>query len=454
MKPSSLFSAGLRAALLLLPASAAATPTAGTFSILSMNVAGLPAILNSNDVPGDKVTNARTIGSKFAALGYDVIHVQEDFNYHSYIYETDTHPYRTATSGGVPFGSGLNTLSNFPYVGFARTKWATCSDASSNDCLTPKGFTFMRVLVSGSTDNDTAAYVDFYNLHADAGTEDGDNVARQSNINQVAAYIATWSVGNAVLVFGDTNSRYSRTVDTAIRGLLSSSTTALTDPWVELVRGGVVPTAETLCANPSTTSYCETVDKVFYRSSPLLALHATSFAYASNLFLQANGSVLSDHNPVQINLSWSTAATALRQSALSGGPTGTWFSDVPTLAGLAAKPKASVLSFRGASRLDSVGLTLTDGTKFAHGGTGGTAASLTLGASEYWVAARLCRGVKDSNTRNFYILATTSTGRTLAAGTATADCTDFDAPAGWQIVGFAGQSGDEVDQLSFVYAAR
>lgn len=50
---------------------------AGSFSVLSMNVAGLPAFLNQNDVPGDKTTNAKTIGSRFAQYGYDVIHVQE-----------------------------------------------------------------------------------------------------------------------------------------------------------------------------------------------------------------------------------------------------------------------------------------------------------------------------------------------------------------------------------------
>jgi hypothetical protein len=49
----------------------------GNFDILTFNVAGLPAILSSNDVPGDKTTNARTIGSKFAEYDYDVIHVQE-----------------------------------------------------------------------------------------------------------------------------------------------------------------------------------------------------------------------------------------------------------------------------------------------------------------------------------------------------------------------------------------
>jgi hypothetical protein len=51
--------------------------TSGKFNVLSMNVAGLPAILNGNEVPGDKATNSRLIGSKFAEYGYDVIHVQE-----------------------------------------------------------------------------------------------------------------------------------------------------------------------------------------------------------------------------------------------------------------------------------------------------------------------------------------------------------------------------------------
>lgn len=68
-------------ALLLAAATAlvggVAAQTAGDFSILSMNVAGLPEILQSNEVPGDKTTNSELIGTKFAALDYDLIHVQE-----------------------------------------------------------------------------------------------------------------------------------------------------------------------------------------------------------------------------------------------------------------------------------------------------------------------------------------------------------------------------------------
>jgi hypothetical protein len=309
--------------------------------------------------------------------------------------------------------------------------------------LTPKGFTFMRVQL------DDGVFVDAYNLHADAGTEDGDETAREANLAQVAEYINTWSVGNAVLVFGDTNSRYTRSADNIT---IFSNENGLTDAWLELIRGGVIPTEESLCDNPSTTDYCETVDKIFYRGSAVVGLEATYFNYESEKFLQANGSILSDHNPITVNFTW-TSGSSLRQSSFWGGAYGTWFSDVPTLEGKSS-PKAATLNFRGADRLDSVGLTLTDGTSFTHGGTGGTAASLTLGSSEYWTSAELCEGQKNSETRNFYIKATTSAGNTLEAGTSTSDCSTFTAPTGWQIVGFVGQDGDEMDQLAFVYAPQ
>jgi hypothetical protein len=75
----------------------------------------------------------------------------------------DDHPDRTTTSGTAGIGSGLNTLANFGWVDFTHVKGETCSDDSGSDFLTPKGFTFMRVLVS------ECVYIDFYNLHADAG---------------------------------------------------------------------------------------------------------------------------------------------------------------------------------------------------------------------------------------------------------------------------------------------
>ncbi|EPE25404.1 DNase I-like protein [Glarea lozoyensis ATCC 20868] len=416
-----------------------AIATGGDFNILSFNVAGLPAILNGNEVSGDKATNAGTIGKLFSKYDYDVINMQEDFAFHAYIYATDTHPYRTPTSGTAAIGSGLNTVANFNWFSFSREKWETCSNASGADCLTPKGFTFMRVQVS------EGVYVDMYNLHTDAGTEAADEVARSANVQQVANYVDKWSAGNSVIIFGDTNSRYTRALDNIA---VFQTQNHLIDPFVQLQRGGVNPTVETLCDNPSRNNNCETVDKVFYRGSKQLALTATYFNYESTKFLQADGSILSDHNPITVNFTWSVAPTR-RQSPFYGGPHGTWFNDLDYLP---TSPRASVITFRGASRVDSVGVTLTSGATFTHGGTGGTATSLTLNSGEYWTTAKLCQGQKDGWTRIFYIQATTSTGRTLATGTTTVDCVTYAAPKGWGIVGFLGQGGDEVDQLGLLYA--
>lgn len=467
-------------ALLLSRAVHAASATSGSLSVLSFNVAGLPAILQNNDESGDKTTNTELIGTYLSEYDFDLIHVQEDFNYHAALCEfkptrvqrhpdcqillprseltsaaqdsTDTHPFRTSTSGGAAIGSGLNTLANYPWLDFTRIKWDSCSDNTDYDCLTPKGFTFMRLQITGTDDNSTAVFVDAYNLHADAGVTDADEVSRNSNLNQVLAYAETWSVGNAVVIFGDTNSRYSRTADTAIRALLDAG---FTDAWVQNARAGVVPTVESTCDNPQAygNTTCETVDKVFYRSSPLLSLDADSFEYVGTWFLSTTGTTLSDHNPINVNFTWAAGA-ALQQSGFWGGPHGTWFSDVATLDALASSPVVASLDFRGGNRLDSVGVTLSDGTALTHGGTGGTAASLTLAAGEYWTSAELCQSKYNDETRNFYILATTSAGNTLSAGVATSDCSTFVAPDGWAIVGFVGQDGDEMDQLAFVYAPQ
>ncbi|KAG5914572.1 hypothetical protein E4U53_004619 [Claviceps sorghi] len=427
----------------LLLVGAAKADSAGSFSILTMNVAGLPTLLNGNDVPGSKESNAEKIGTLFATYKYDVIHLQEDFNYHAHIYKTDSHAHRTSTSGAAGFGSGLNSLSNFDWIDYDRVKWDTCSNASEGDCFTPKGFTLMRVRIA------EGIYVDMYNLHADAGTEKGDEEARRSNFDQLARYIQDNSAGNAVIVFGDTNSRYSRAADN-IKSFRDQS--GLKDAWVELIRNKTDPSAETDCTNPSLTSDCETVDKVLYRGSSILHLEAVEWRYESRRFLQWNGDVLSDHNPIACDFRW-TLADGLRQSDFWGGPHGSWFSDLPRLSSV-EKPKVSSIDLRGGSRLDSIGVTLASTDASAHGGNGGAETRLTLDDDEYWTRASLCQGEKNGHTRIFSFSARTSKGRLLAAGTMTSDCKDFVAPDGWHIVGLIGQSGDEVDRLAFIFSRQ
>ncbi|CAE6450469.1 unnamed protein product [Rhizoctonia solani] len=425
---------------------ARASAASGTFNILSMNVAGLPEILNGNGESGDKTTNTMLIGQDFAKYKYDVIHVQEDFNYHATLYQYDTHVYRTATSGGVPFGSGLNTLSNYDWVDFSRIKWDTCSNASESDCLTPKGFTFMRLRL------DEGVYIDFINLHADAGTEAGDEAARTANIKQVADYIDANSVGNAVIIFGDTNSRYTRSEDN-IR--LFTTQNGLTDAWVQAI-GGTAPAAGSgalVCPDGvPTDTKCEVVDKIFisFRGSKFLALASNGFYYDTARFLSTDLATLTDHNPIRVELAWSLTST-LRQSDLYGGPHGTWFNDLPSLP---SSPKVASVTLRGASRLDAIAIKLTSGASFSHGGTGGTAYSLTLSSGETITSVKLCWGQYNSQTRNFYALVTTSAGRTISAGTTTGNCATATVPSGFGVVGAYGQSGDEMDQLGFIYAKQ
>jgi hypothetical protein len=429
------------AAVVALPATPVAAAESGTFTALTYNIAGLPEILSSAPTPRQSATTA--IGQRLAP--YDVVHVQEDFNYHAYLYAANNHPHRTPTSGGVPFGSGLNSLSRYSYDGddFERVKWDKCN-SNSGDCLTPKGFTFMRTRLAEGT------YVDFYNLHADAGSDSGDLAARAANFSQLSSFIQSHSDGNAVVVMGDTNTRYTRTTDgTTIRNFASAN--GLTDPWVELIHGGNAPAEGSdalLCDNANPTEDCEIVDKIWYRGSKFVTLKATAYSNDHAGFREdGSGLPLSDHFPISTRFSWTTNP-AYQLSEQHGGPHGGYFNDINRVKWGA---QATSISLRAAERVDQVGLTLSDGTTLTHGGTGGSYSSLALGSTEYVTSANLCQAKHKGHTRIFYAKFTTNQGRTLAGGTTTDACVTRTAPAGWQIAGFHGRSGDAVDKIGFIY---
>jgi endonuclease/exonuclease/phosphatase family metal-dependent hydrolase len=283
----------LLAALVLLvglfSAAPAAAAPAGTFSALTYNVAGLPEGISSSH----PAANTPQIGARLGA--YDVVNVQEDFNYHAALYASDHHPYRTPTSGGALFGSGLNTLSNTPISDLTRVKWSACW---GTDCLTPKGFTLLKLQVA------PGVVVDLYNVHANAGTGTFNEAARRANITQLSRYIAAHSAGNAVIVMGDTNTRYTRAADN-IRTLVDAN--HLTDAWVRLVRGGVAPAAGSdalVCDATHPADSCEVVDKVLYRGSAALTLTATRYSNENDAFLDAAGAPLSDHFPHRVDFAW------------------------------------------------------------------------------------------------------------------------------------------------------
>ncbi|WP_369195205.1 jacalin-like lectin [Streptomyces djakartensis] len=412
---------------------AATTGETGTFNVLTYNIAGLPLGLGDSDPEA----NTPLIGQRLGA--YDIVNVQEDFNHHASLYAHDRHPYRTATSGGAAFGDGLNTLSNHPFEDVERVRWDRCT---GTNCLTPKGFSLARVRIA------EGAYLDLYNVHTNADSTDDALAARRANIEQLSAFIGANSAGNAVIVMGDTNTRYTRSGDN-IRTLLTEN--GLTDAWVELVRGGTPPAAggdPLLCDAAAPPDDCEVVDKVLYRGSRLVRLDALRYRNDWASFLRPDGKHLSDHFPHTVGFSY-TLAPALRASDFFGGPHGTAFNDADDLP---AVPAPRTLTLRGGARLDAVSLTHDGGRALRHGGPGGTATSLTLAPGEHLTSVRLTQGRKDGRTRLFSASFTTDAQRTLSAGTATSDARTFTAPDGWQIAGFTGRAGTEIDKLGVVYA--
>ncbi|GBF38300.1 jacalin-like lectin [Leptospira johnsonii] len=406
----------------------------GTFSLLTYNVAGLLEPFSSSN-PSENTPYMGPLMTPF-----DLIQVQEDFNYHASLYANDVHPYRSATSGGMGIGDGLNTLSYFPFSDFQRVDWNACN---GTDCLTPKGFTLARHKVA------PGVFLDVYNLHTNASTEEADLAARRSNILQILNFIESNSSGNAVIVMGDTNTRYTRSGDN-IREFINHG---FTDVWIQLIRGGSYPTqgadALTDCEGHRTSPGCEVVDKIFYRGNSYISLSPSSYLLEDARFVHpVTGVPLSDHYAVSSTFNYSLLQNLLFSDAF-GGPHGTAFNDVNSLP---SSPSASKISLRSGSRVDAVSLQLTNGTVLSHGGTGGSLQTLSLGTGEYLDQVKLCSAQKSGHTRIFYAQFRTNLARFLTGGSTTSSCVTYSAPNGWGIVGFHGRSGDEIDQLGVIFA--
>lgn len=90
-------------------------------------------------------------------------------------------------------------------------------------------------------------------------SQTGDSDARRAGIQQILSYIQ--SNDRAVIIGGDTNDRYTN----AARSINLLVEAGFTDPWVDLVKGGVYPVAGAPadpCSVPAASNSCETVDKV------------------------------------------------------------------------------------------------------------------------------------------------------------------------------------------------
>lgn len=268
------------------------TDTIGELSIITYNIAGLPEPLSS--APTSRASSISVIGQKLNR--YDIVNVQEDFSYNNELYQTgNSHIYRTEPMKGLPFGDGLNTLSKYPIIFHERIAWEACSGA---DCLAPKGFSFTRIQLAKDS------YVHVYNLHATAQNTAAAVEARRQNLEQLAAFINEYSKDEPLLVMGDFNASYAFSGD-RLREFLKH--TRLDDCWVLLQNNGKFPSirysfmpAEKL----SITDSCESIDKIYFRSSPNLKFYPLQYKMDKGIFSTIDGQPLSDHCPVALTLKW------------------------------------------------------------------------------------------------------------------------------------------------------
>ncbi|VTP92570.1 endonuclease/exonuclease/phosphatase family protein [Sphingobacterium daejeonense] len=265
--------------------------SSGELSLLTYNIAGLPAIISSAETP--RASSIREIGERINR--FDIVNVQEDFNYNAELYSFNLHPYRTQTMGTVPFGDGLSTLSKFPIMESQRIAW---SDCSGSDCFTPKGFSYTRIQIAKDV------FLDVYNIHATAQDNKNAVAARKKNLKQLAAFIHENSECQPLLIMGDFNAHYAFVEDN-VRDFQKEI--HVFDSWTLLRNKGLVPEhQEDFVASHAlnVTDDCESIDKIYFRNSDQIIFTPKNYQVQHDLFSTDSGQPLSDHCAISLNLEW------------------------------------------------------------------------------------------------------------------------------------------------------
>jgi hypothetical protein len=249
--------------------------TTSSFNMLCLNTAGLADWVTSED----GAANAEIISPLLNA--YDIVCVQEDWQYHSELKAETTHPYLSNSSGTMGIGDGLNRFSIYDWNQFERFAWNDCNGYTDDgyDCWTPKGFSVCRTWLTDKI------CVDIYNLHADAGNTNADANAREDNFAQLLQKINNISEGNAVIVMGDMNCDFYE--EDQVRILYEDG---FSDSEIEYVYAGVYPEVD--------GSHNGSIDKIMYRSSLEVTLEAIYFERPIGVFIDENGDELSDNSGI------------------------------------------------------------------------------------------------------------------------------------------------------------
>jgi hypothetical protein len=235
--------------------------------------------------------------------GYDIICVQEDFGYHSvFAAEMTNYPYQTYSTGGVPFGDGLNVFSVYPIYNVERVAWKSSNGVftDGSDSLTPKGFIRCTVDVDG-------ALIELYNVHMDAYRTDADQLAKKSQLEQLSAYVESRSAGRPVLIVGDTNLTFHTDPLAEMHRILIEEG-GFTDCWIEVKnRGNYMQESDGKAIidrwyasfGGHDWGRWDSVERVFYRGGDGLNFKPTRFEYVIYSDDPADVKALTDHRMME-----------------------------------------------------------------------------------------------------------------------------------------------------------
>ncbi len=286
---------------LLLSVPAAMASETAELSVISANISGLPSFVSKYD--RDVSESQKTLGSMLNESGYDIICVQEDYGYHSvFAAEMTNYPYQTYTTGGVPVGDGLNIFSVYPIYNVERVAWTASNGVFADGCdsLSPKGFIRCTVDVNG-------VLVELYNVHMDAYRTDADQLAKRSQLEQLAAYVEKHSAARPVLIVGDTNLTFHTDPLAEMHRILIEES-GFSDCWIEVKNKGNYMQGDDgaelidrwyASFGGHDWGRWDSVERVLYRNGDGLVLKPTRFEYVIYSDDPSDVKALTDHRMME-----------------------------------------------------------------------------------------------------------------------------------------------------------
>jgi len=300
------------------------------FTIATMNIDGLPKkilVFNVNkDGPGAEGTSR--IGKYLMQKDYDIVCMQEDFNYHDVLVPWLEDVYQVdSCSGRIDYdvkdanidlrypqnikfpGDGLSIArkKGITQTAYERLPWTKSFGKFSHavDDMITKGFRRHELTLPQGTQ------IIVYNMHMDAssdideveGKDSLDRVARLSQWKQLTDDVLAHLDSRPIVVVGDLNSYYCRddVKKTFIDAIEASGKGVASDVWVELKQQGVYPKFTGEKAIPDGGAFSlkgETLDKILYVNPVDGTQLSVTACKLDSADYKHNGVALGDHYPL------------------------------------------------------------------------------------------------------------------------------------------------------------